>query len=71
MAKRGRKGKHRSKDYIRGYTCAWSRAIRFFRDKTIPSLRRKRDKERNKDWREGLEAGLKSATHFYVKRKGK
>ena len=71
MAKRGRKSKHRSKDYKRGYFCAWTRATRFFRDKTIPSLRKKRDKDRDKDWREGLEAGLKSATHFYVKRGGK
>ena len=71
MAKRGRKRKHRSKDYKRGYICAWSRAIRFYREKTIPSLRKKRDKERNKEWREGLEAGMKSSTHFYGKRKGK
>ena len=71
MAKRGRKGKHRNKEYIRGYGCAWSRATRFYREKTIPSLRKKRDKERNKDWREGLEDGMKSSIHFFVKRKGK
>ena len=71
MAKRGRKSKHRSKDYKRGYICAWTRATRFFRDKTIPSLRKKRDKERNKEWREGFEDGMKSSIYFFVKRKGK
>ena len=71
MAKRGRKRKHRTKEYMRGYGCAWSRSVRFYRDKTIPALRKKKDKMRNGDWREGFEAGLKSATHFYVRRRGK
>lgn len=67
--KRGRKPLNRSKEYERGYQTGWGRAMRKASGQ-IPTTRKIIDKQRSKDWQEGLKSGLIAGRKCYGVYKG-
>ena len=62
--KRGRKPINRGKDYKKGYSTGWQRAMRKASGQ-IPITRKTKDKMRSKDWLSGLRDGLKAGKACY------
>ena len=62
--KRGRKPINRGKDYKKGYSVGWGRAMRKASGQ-IPITRKTKDKQRSKDWQEGLKSGLAAGKFFF------
>ena len=62
--KRGRKPLNRTQDFKRGYNAGWGRAMRKASGQ-IPTTRKINDKQRSKDWQEGLKSGLAAGKFFF------